>query len=508
MGSLKISDRIIQWQDFIPLLKGPVRLYLSPKIKKCIQDSHVQLKIILKENRMIYGVTTGFGKLAQVSISPEDRRLLQLNLVRSHACGVGKPLDLGITRVVMALKILTFAKGYSGVRLDLVQLMVEMLNHDILPVIPRKGSVGASGDLAPLAHLARALIGEGEVHYQDRVMPAMLALKEAGLKPIVLEEKEGLSLINGTQVSTALAVKAMAEADNLLLTADISGALSTEASLSSRAVFRPIIHKLKKHKGQHLTAKNVWKLLADSEIVSSHKSCERIQDPYCIRCIPHVHGASREIFSSAEKIVNNEINSVSDNPIILKNGEVVNSGHFHAEPIAQAMDGLSIALSEIGAISERRIHYFMKGIGENIPPFATNNPGLESGYMLAHVTSAALASENKSLAHPASVDSISTSAGQEDFVSMAPWAGRKCLRILENVCAILAIELLVSSGVNARFHKKMKPGKGIKPVMNLLKRHIKFSKGDHPYSEDIEVITELIQSGKIRNCITHYVTIG
>lgn len=501
MGVLSISRDFIPWQLLGPLLDAPQRIRLSPISKKSIRTSHNLLLRILGENRIIYGVTTGFGKLSQVSISDPDRRTLQLNLVRSHACGVGDPLDLGITRLVMVLKIMTFAKGYSGISLQLVQLMVDMLNHDILPLIPRKGSVGASGDLAPLAHLALTLIGEGEVHYQERVMPAMLALREAGLKPIILEAKEGLSLLNGTQVSTALAIKALDQTHNLLNTADISGALSTEASLSSRAIFRSVIHKLKHHKGQHQAAQNVWQILEGSEIVSSHRNCERIQDPYSIRCIPHVHGASRDIFMGVQKIIENELNSVSDNPLILKTGEVVNSGHFHAEPVAQAMDSLCIAMSEIGAIAERRIHYIMKGIDEIIPPFAALSPGLESGFMLAHVTSAALASENKTLSHPASVDSISTSAGQEDFVSMAPWAGRKCLRILQNVRSILAIELLVSASVNFRFHKVLKPGKGIIPLMNLLKHHLSFSKGDHPYSKDIKIITELIRKRKIVNSV-------
>ncbi len=507
MGALSISRDFLPWRELGPLLDAPLRIRLTPKSQQAIKTSYNLLLRILGENRIIYGVTTGFGDLSQVSINKHDRRTLQLNLVRSHACGVGKPLDLGVTRLVMVLKIMTFVKGYSGIRPQVVQLMVNMLNHDMLPVIPRKGSVGASGDLAPLAHVALTLIGEGEVHYQERVLPAMLALREAGLKPVVLEAKEGLSLVNGTQVSTALAIKALDQAYNILKTADISGALSTEASLSSRAIFRSVIHKLKHHKGQHQAARNVWRILESSEIVSSHRDCERIQDPYSIRCIPHVHGASRDIFMGAQKIIENEINSVSDNPLILETGEVVNSGHFHAEPVAQAMDILSIAMSEIGAIAERRIHYIMKGIDDSIPPFAALDPGLESGFMLPHVTSAALASENKSLAHPASVDSLSTSAGQEDFVSMAPWAGRKCLRILENVRSILAIELLVAASVISRFHKKLKPGKGIRPLMNLLKHHLAFSRGDRPYSKDIEIITDLIRKRKIVISVNRHINL-
>ena len=508
MGTVLISNKSIQWGQLAPILDGPARIRLSPEAKQSIRKSHKILKSLLDNNQQIYGVNTGFGQLSTVPISKEDRRKLQLNLVRSHACGVGKPLDLGVTRITMILKLMTWAKGYSGVRLALAQLMADMLNHDILPVIPRKGSVGASGDLAPLAHMARALIGEGDVHFQDRIMPAMLALKEANLDSIVLKAKEGLSLINGTQVSTALGIRAISESQNLLKTADIAGALSTEASLSTRIVFTPKIHKLKKHPGQVVSATNVYNMLQGSDIVHSHDDCGRIQDPYSVRCIPHVHGSSREVFSNAEKIINNELNSISDNPLIFPNGDVMNSGHFHAEPVAQALDTLSIAMSEIGAIAERRVNYLMKGIGDRIPMFGAVNPGLESGFMLAQVTAAALASENKTLAHPASVDSISTSAGQEDFVSMAPWAGRKCLRILDNVRTILAIEIIVAGNVNYRFHKKLVSGNGLIPVMNLLRRHQIFSMEDRPLSNDFATVYQLIQSGKFINGVNKRVKLS
>ena len=497
MGTVLISNKSIQWGQLSSLLDGPVRVRLSPDAKQSIRKSHKTLRSLLDKDQQIYGVNTGFGQLSTVSITPDDRRKLQLNLVRSHACGVGKPLDLGVTRMTMILKLMTWAKGYSGIRLELAQLLVDMLNHDILPIIPRKGSVGASGDLAPLAHLARALIGEGDVHFQDRIMPAMLALKEANLTPVVLEAKEGLSLINGTQVSTSLGIRALAESKKIIKTADISGALSTEASLSTRIVFSPKIHQLKKHAGQSRSAANVFKMLKGSEIVLSHDDCGRIQDPYCVRCIPHVHGASRDVYNGVEKIINAEVNSVSDNPLVFPNGDVMNSGHFHAEPVAQALDNLSIAMSEIGAIAERRINYFMKGIGDRIPMFGAINPGLESGFMLAQVTAAALISENKTLAHPASVDSISTSAGQEDFVSMAPWAGRKCLRIIDNVRTVLAVEILVAGNINHRFHKKLASGDGLIPVMNLLRRHHTLTQKDHPLSDDFKIVNQLIQSGKI-----------
>ena len=497
MGRLLITTDPIVWRDLTSLLDSPTRVSFNSKAKKAIQGSHNVLKKILKSDQQVYGVNTGFGKLSTVSIDQVDLKQLQLNLVRSHACGVGKPLDMGVTRITMVLKLMTWCKGYSGVRPVLANLILGMLNHDILPLIPRQGSVGASGDLAPLAHMARAMIGEGDVHFQDRIMPAMIALKEANLEPIVLEAKEGLSLINGTQVSTALAIRALSESKKLLETADISGALSTEASLSTRVAFTPKIHKLKKHPGQVVSATNIYNMLKGSDIVQSHDDCGRIQDPYCVRCIPHVHGSSRDVFSNAEKIINNELNSISDNPLIFPNGNVMNSGHFHGEPIAQAMDTLSIAMAEIGAIAERRLNYFMKGIGDRIPMFGAVKPGLESGFMLAQVTAAALASENKTLSHPASVDSISTSAGQEDFVSMSPWAGRKCLRITGHVCTILAIELLVASNINHRFHKKLCSGDGLSPLMDLLKQHRVLTIKDHSFADDIQTINELIQTGKI-----------
>ncbi len=507
MGTLSISAEKITWEVLAPFLAAPGKVRLSPPARKNIRSSYSKLTKILASSQKIYGVTTGFGKLAQVTISAKDQEKLQLNLVRSHACGVGSPLDQGVTRLVMVLKILNFARGYSGIDPQLVNLMVAMVNHDILPQIPRKGSVGASGDLAPLAHLALTLIGEGEVLFQDRVIPAMLALKEAGLDPVKLGPKAGLSLVNGTQVSTALAVKALTEAETLLKSADLAGALTTEASLSTREVFRPAIHNLKNHPGQHQAARNLWRLLKDSEIIQSHADCDRVQDPYCIRCLPQVHGASRALFRAAEGMINAEINSVSDNPLVLASGQVVNSGHFHAETIAQALDTLAIAMTEIGAIAERRIHFLMKGVAGRVPPFGAQVPGLESGYMLAHVTAASLASENKTLAHPASVDSLPTSGGQEDFVSMAPWAGRKCLRIIENVRLILAVETLVSASINNRFHAKWRSAPALRKITRFMKRQFPFAPDNQPLGREIEKVSDLIQQQKLIRLISPLITL-
>ena len=507
MATLSISNRSFRFADFEPLLDSPRKVSLSPSARKSIRDSHKTLSEIIASQKAVYGVNTGFGKLSDISIPPGEQKQLQLNLVRSHAAGVGEPFDLGITRIAMVLKVMTMAKGYSGVRLDVPEQLLFFLNHDILPLMPRQGSVGASGDLAPLAHMALALIGEGEVHFQDRILPSMVALKEAGRDPLELHAKEGISLVNGTQVSTALGLKALIEADRIIKSADIAGALSVEASLSSKEVFAARIHRLKKHGGQKTSALNVINLLKGSSIVESHMDCGTIQDPYSFRCIPHIHGASRELYNATVKIIENEANSVSDNPLIFPNGDAVSSGHFHAEAVAQALDALAISMSEIGAISERRIHHFMKGIGDGIPPFITLSPGGESGFMMAHVTAAALASENKLLAHPASVDSITTSGGQEDIVSMAPWAGRKCLRILKNVAQILAIECLVSGTVTAVFHTKKNPGIGSAKALTFLKKHATLKAKDRPLQKDMESVAKIILNGSLLKTVNSTVTL-
>ncbi len=502
MRTLSISNSFLHTSDLKSFLDVPGKVRLSPDVRKRISKSHRHLRMLLTGGQKIYGVNTGFGKLSQVSIPENDQKKLQLNLVRSHSAGVGKPFDHGITRLTMILKLMTLAKGYSGVRNEVAGQLVDFINHDILPIVPRQGSVGASGDLAPLSHIALGLIGEGDVHFQDRIMPAIVAIKGAGLKPLVLEAKEGLSLINGTQVSSSLGIKALVNAEIILKTADIAGAMSVEGGLASRNVFASKLHRLKNHKGQQQSAKNVWNFLKNSAIIESHEDCDKIQDPYSLRCIPHVHGSSRELFKTAREMVENEANSVSDNPLIFSDKEFISGGHFHAEAVAQALDTLSIAMSEIGAISERRIHYFMKGIEDKVPMFVAQNPGLESGFMMAQVTAASLASENKTLAHPASVDSIPTSAGHEDFVSMAPWAGRKCLRIMNNIFQILAIELYVAATVISEFHSNLKPADCSKKVINLLRKHVNLSKGDHPLYKDMGEVNELIRSGKILNTVS------
>ena len=497
MSDLFIIKDNYTFKDFELSLQKPIHIELLSDAEDSVNKSHRNLQSILTSGIPVYGVTTGFGKMSGVKINPEDQRKLQLNLVRSHAAGVGQPADKGIIRTMMILKMLTFLKGYSGVRMSVVNQIIKFLNKDIVPVVPEKGSVGASGDLAPLAHMAMSLIGEGEVFYKEEKTPTKRVLKSKGISPIVLQPKEGISLINGTQYSTAIAISVLNKSQILLECADLIGALSVESSLSSRKVFDPKIHSLKQHPGQKESAQIIWNILKDSEIVVSHKDCGKIQDPYSFRCIPHVHGASRDMIDLASNIINNEINSVSDNPLIFSGDEIHSSGHFHGEYVAQAMDTVGVALSEMGAISQKRIHHFMKGIGEKIPLFLALNPGLESGYMMAQVTAAALASENKTLSHPASVDSLTTSAGQEDFVAMAPWAGQKTLQIADNTATILAIELMVSATASQVFLKESKPSSVSIEIYDKLNKYIKVEGGDRRLDKEIQAIKTLIISGKL-----------
>jgi len=493
----RVNGNSYSTSDFIPFLSGRTKVQLSRQVISCIKSNRKCLEESLANGDTIYGVNTGFGALSQVKISENDQKLLQLNLVRSHSAGTGTPFSPEVVRLTMVLKLLDISFGYSGVRLEVAKQLMDFLNHDILPVVPSKGSVGASGDLAQLSHIALALIGEGDVQFEGRVCSSIKAIKKAGLTPLTLHTKEGLTLVNGTQVSTALGVAASCSLNNLLKTADIVGALSVEASLASRKVFRPAIHRLKKHPGQILVSRNIWNLLAKSEIVASHRECGQVQDPYSLRCIPHVHGSSREVISPMIKIIENEINSVSDNPLVFSDsGKVESSGHFHAEPVAQAMDAMAISTAEIGAISERRIAHMMEGKVDHLPNCLASVPGLESGYMMLQVTAGALASENKTLATPASVDSIPTAGGQEDLVSMAPWAGQKLLNIIENVEKIIAVELLTACRA-LEFHKPLKPAPVINSVWKMLRRHVKMISSDHLLSTEIETATKLISSRKI-----------
>jgi len=412
------------------------------------------------EGEPVYGVNTGFGNLARVRIPNDQIRVLQERLVMSHAAGVGEPLPSAVVRGMLLLRANTLARGFSGVRPELVELLLAMLDRNVLPVVPSRGSVGASGDLAPLAHLALPVIGRGRVSFEGDDMLSAEGFRRAGLEPVGLEPKEGLALINGTQAMSSLLALAVLEVRRLVRVADLVGALSTEALLGTDTPFQARIHELRAHPGQQASAANLWGLMQGSGLLESHRLNDpRVQDPYSVRCMPQVHGAVRDVLADVERRLEIEMNSVTDNPLVFaEDDEILSGGNFHGEPIAMAADFLAIATAELGSISERRIDKLTDTAFSGLPPFLTEDPGLNSGFMIAQVTAAALVSENKTLAHPASVDSIPTSAEKEDHVSMGMWAALKLGQVVRNVDRILAIELLAAAqGIDLRRPLKSSP---------------------------------------------------
>jgi histidine ammonia-lyase len=432
--------------DVRTLLAGALSVTVDPAARAGVERAAAVVRAIAAGDEHVYGINTGFGKLAQTRIPRERLADLQRNLVLSHVCGVGAPLDARTTRLAIVLKIGSLARGYSGVRWEIVETLLALLERDVVPVIPGQGSVGASGDLAPLAHLAAALLGLGEAWYRGELLAAAEALRRAEIAPLALEAKEGLALLNGTQISTALALRALVDLENVLAAALVAGALTIDAALGSTRPFDPRIHAVGGHAAQRAVAATMRRLLAGSAINASHANCGRVQDPYSLRCIPQVLGACLRTLRDAAAVLVDEANAVSDNPLVFaETNEVISGGNFHAEPVAFAADALAVAIAEIGNLSERRTALLVDPTFSQLPAFLAADPGLESGYMIAQVTAAALASENKLLAHPASVDTIPTSAGQEDHVSMATHAARRLDAMLENAAAIVAIELLAAA---------------------------------------------------------------
>jgi histidine ammonia-lyase len=441
-------------------------------------------------------VNTGFGQLASVRIGDDDLAQLQENLVRSHAVGVGEDLDDDIVRLVMLMKVIALAEGFSGVRLELVEKLCELINNNIFPRIPSRGSVGASGDLAPLAHMAGALIGIGEVRVQGNLVPAPIALKEAGIEPLRLAPKEGLALLNGTQVSTALGLAAVFRTENVLSAALMSGAMSSDAIKGSDTPFDRRIQSVRGHGGQIAVAAVLRDLMTGSDIRASHVGCDRVQDPYSIRCQPQVIGACLDVLRHVCSVLETEANAVTDNPLVFTDSRsILSGGNFHAEPVALAADYLALAIAEIGALSERRIALLIDSHLSGLPAFLVEHGGLNSGFMMAQVTAAALASENKSHAHPASVDSIPTSANQEDHVSMATFAARRLHTMLDNVEDIVAIELLAAAqGID--FHHPQKSSPAIEDVMTAIRELSPPFKEDRSLSADIRRIAVTIDAGE------------
>jgi len=452
---------------------------------------------ILARGAPVYGINTGFGKLATVRIAPEDLETLQRNLVLSHAAGVGAPMPAPVARLMMALKLGSLAQGASGVRVATVQLLAAMLAQDVIPVIPAQGSVGASGDLAPLAHLAAAMIGTGEVFCAGEPMPAVEGLKRAGLEPVTLGPKEGLALLNGTQFSTAYALAGLFEAELLLRTALITGALATDAVKGSDAPFDPRIHALRGHHGQAEVAAALRGLMAGSAIRASHVTGdERVQDPYCIRCQPQVMGAVLDVLRQAAATLRTEANGVTDNPLIFDDpAEALSGGNFHAEPVAFAADMIAMAVCEIGSIAERRLAMLVDPVLSGLPAFLAPRPGLNSGFMIPQVTAAALVSENKGRAFPAVVDSIPTSANQEDHVSMAAHGARRLIAMADNLRAIIAIELLAAAQ-GCDFHP-MRSSEALETVRAKLRAVVPRLEDDRYFAPDIEAAIALVQGGAL-----------
>jgi histidine ammonia-lyase len=455
----------------------------------------------------VYGVNTGFGKLAHQRIARDDLALLQLKLLRSHAVGVGEPLSERVVRLILVLKAASLARGYSGVREEVVDGLLALHNRGVVPVIPAQGSVGASGDLAPLAHLCLPLIGEGEAFFEGQRMPGSHALERAGLRPLQLGPKEGLALINGTQVSAALALDALLAAERLFESAVITGALTLDAARGSDAPFDPRIHAVRGQPGQIHCAAAYRSLMVGSDIRQSHlKDDDRVQDPYCLRCQPQVMGACLDQMRYAAQVLLREANAVTDNPLVFDGADdaMVSGGNFHAEPVALVADALAVAISEIGAISERRVAMLVDTVVSRLPPFLTPEPGLNSGFMIVHVTAAALASENKSLAHPASVDSLPTSANQEDHVSMATFAARRLQPMLRNTSHIVAIELLAAAQ-GIEFLRPLRSAPALEGVLRLVRSVSPAMMADRSLARDIEAVHHLVAAGDIGHAIEHHI---
>ncbi len=449
------------------------------------------------EGRVIYGVTTGFGALSDVVISAADVRTLQTNILMSHAAGVGSELASEEVRALMALRLKDLARGHSGIRWETAERLRDFLNANILPVIPEKGSVGASGDLAPLAHMALPLIGLGEVFYHGERLTGEELLRRLGWKPLVLEAGEGLALVNGTQLMTALGALAVYDAQNLSKAADIAASMSLEVLMGSRMEFDPRIHRVRPHPGQAKAAHNMSRITHNSEIISSHKDCSRVQDAYTLRCSPQVHGASKDAIAYCREVLEREMNASTNNPLIFADcEEFLLGGNFHGQPVALAMDFLAIALAELADISERRIERLVNPQLSGLPAFLVSQGGLHSGFMIAQYTAAALVSENKTLAHPASVDSIPTSANKEDHVSMGTFAARKCREVVRNVETVLAIELLCAAQALDLF-TNMRPGVGTLAAYRRIRQDIGHLEKDRVLAPDIQAMIELLRSQEL-----------
>ncbi|MBE4617988.1 histidine ammonia-lyase [Vibrio navarrensis] len=493
MFNLTLNPGHLSLNELRKVSRSPLKLSLDASAIPAIEESTQVVDRVIAENRTVYGINTGFGLLANTRIAPEDLETLQRSIVLSHAAGIGQFMADETVRLMMVLKINSLARGFSGIRLKVINMLIDLVNAEVYPCVPQKGSVGASGDLAPLAHMSTVLLGEGQARHNGEVISGLEALKIAGLEPITLAPKEGLALLNGTQASTAFALEGLFIAEDLFASATVCGAMSVEAALGSRRPFDPRIHRVRGHRSQMDAAAAYRHLLENnSEIGDSHSNCEKVQDPYSLRCQPQVMGACLQQIRNSAEILLVEANSVSDNPLVFaEDNDIISGGNFHAEPVAMAADNLALAIAEIGSLSERRMALLIDSALSKLPPFLVDNGGVNSGFMIAQVTSAALASENKTLAHPASVDSLPTSANQEDHVSMATFAGRRLREMGENTRGILAVEYLsAAQGLDFRAPHKSSPR--IEQAKQMLREKVAFYDKDRYFAPDIEKANALL----------------
>lgn len=477
-------------QTALQLAAGAIAGVLHPSVLQKVEESATHVRTMTEEGKTVYGVTTGFGILANKKISEEDTAVLQYKILQSHSVGVGDPIPAEIAKLMMITKVHALAQGYSGIQLATLERIIWHIDQDIIPVVPAKGSVGASGDLAPLAHLFLPLIGLGEVFSEGKRARTAEVLEKAGHSPVSLGPKEGLALINGTQFILAFAIKAVARLHNCLEAADIIGAMSLESLTGTKAPFDERLHGLRPYKGNGLVAQRLRLLLADSEIMESHMDCGRVQDPYSLRCIPQVHGATRTAWLHLKELTEIEANSVTDNPVVFGNDDTVSGGNFHGQPLALPLDYAAFAAAEIGNISDRRCYLLLEGKW-GLPMLLMKNVGLNSGFMIPQYTTAALVTENKTMCFPASADSIPTSLGQEDHVSMGSISGRKLNTILDNLEFILAIELL-SACQAIEFRRPHKSSGVLEFAHDLVRELVSFAEEDRIFSEDINKITRII----------------
>lgn len=493
--NIEITGEGLTYKDIWAIATQSTKMTLSASAREKMQESKKYIQGKIEKGETMYGVNTGFGAFSSVKISQADIVQLQKNLIRSHSSGVGTPLSKKQTKAILALRANALARGHSGIRTDVVEKILEYYNNDIIPYVPSQGSVGASGDLAPLSHIALALIGEGYVWSDGKKTKTEELLKKKNVQPLELKEKEGLSLINGCQVMTGIGLIAAYEAQRLLLHMDLAGAMSLEALRGSRSAFDPLISATRPHPGEAKTARNMLKLLgATSKIAESHQNCNKVQDAYSLRCMPAVHGAAKDTLRYVLGVLETEANSSTDNPLVFaKDNKVLSCGNFHGEPVAFALDFLAISLSAAASMSECRIEKLINPAMSDLPAFLAPHGGLNSGHMIVQVAAAALVSENKILSHPASVDSIPTSADKEDHVSMGTIAARKLTQVLNNAENIVAMEML-SSTQALDLLKPLTASSAVQGAYNLIREKVPFAEHDRVFAEDIEVIRQMIKS--------------